>query len=108
MGSDRDHLTKLQISHALGRRSTRVAVLIVEGLSNIMDLIEEQPSAVVEALLDYSKEKNRTEKDEPWREMRKHYIGWFEAVLEEAKRRERRLLHGITGENGPSTNTQSQ
>jgi hypothetical protein len=63
----------------------------------IMDLIEEQPSVVVEALLDYSKEKNRTERDEPRREMRKHYIGWFEAVLEEAKRRERRLLHGITG-----------
>jgi hypothetical protein len=72
MGSD--HLTKLQISHGLGQRSTRVAVLIVESLSNLSDLIEEQPSAVVEALIDHAKERHRTEMAGPRREMRQHYI----------------------------------
>jgi hypothetical protein len=92
-----DHLTKLNISHALGDRSTRVAVLIVENIKNLVEMIEEQPSAVVEALIDHSIELNRTERNTPKRELREHYIKWCETVLEEAKRRERRLLHGITG-----------
>jgi hypothetical protein len=97
MGSDRDHLTKLEIRHALGQRSTRVAVLIVENIKNLVELIEEQPSAVVEALIDHSIELNRAERDTPKRQMRECYIKWCETVLEEAKRRERRLLQGIMG-----------
>jgi hypothetical protein len=53
MGSD--HLTKLHISHALGERSTRVACLIVEAMKGTLDLLDEQPSAVIEGLIDYAK-----------------------------------------------------
>jgi hypothetical protein len=74
-----------------------VAVLIVENIKNLVELIEEQPTAVVEALIDHSIELNRTERNTPRRQLRDCYIKWCETILEETKRRERKLLHGITG-----------
>jgi hypothetical protein len=41
-----DHLTKLNITHALAERSARVAGLIAEGLKGRFDLLDEQSSAV--------------------------------------------------------------
>jgi hypothetical protein len=42
MDRQSEHLTKLQISTALGQRATRVAVLIVESIHLGIDLIDEQ------------------------------------------------------------------
>lgn len=41
-----DHLTKLNITHALVERSARVASLIVEGLKGAFGLLDQQSSAV--------------------------------------------------------------
>jgi hypothetical protein len=60
-----DLLTKLHISHALGERSTRVASHIVETINRVLDLIDEQPTAVVEALIDYGKQKQSQEHRKP-------------------------------------------
>jgi hypothetical protein len=36
-----DHLTKLHIINALGRRLTRVASLLIEGLRNLFDIFRQ-------------------------------------------------------------------
>jgi hypothetical protein len=91
----RDHLTEMQIRHALGESRTRVACLIVESFRTAIDLLDEQSPAVVQALIDYSKsQKNDTE---PRRVLLQALIKYGETALEEAKARERRWLHGITG-----------
>jgi hypothetical protein len=92
-----DDLTKLHISHALGQRSTRVAVLIAESLVLGFDLLEEQPTTVVEAMIDYWKDKGRKEPQSVRYELRKAIIKYAEETLERAKTRDRRLLQGITG-----------
>jgi hypothetical protein len=51
-----DHLTKLHISHALGTRATRVAVLIVESIQLGFELLDEEPTAVIEAVRDHVRE----------------------------------------------------
>jgi hypothetical protein len=94
MGSD--NLTKLQISHALGERSARVACLIVEALKGTLDLLDEQPSAVIEGLVDYAK--NMQPPRGGREDLQVAIIKYGEYALEQARARERRLLTGITGE----------
>jgi hypothetical protein len=93
MGSD--HLTKLHISHALGQRSTRVACLIVEAMKGTLDLLDEQPSAVIEGLIDYAKNIPLVRGRE---DLHVAFVKYAEYRLEHAHERERRLLTGITGE----------
>jgi hypothetical protein len=93
MGSD--HLTKLHISHALGERSTRVACLIIEALKGLFDLLDEQPTAVIEGLIDYAKNTRPVQGRE---DLNVALIKYAEYVLGQARARERRLLCGITGE----------
>jgi hypothetical protein len=90
-----DHLTKLHISHALGDRSARVACLIVEAMKGTLDLLDEQPSAVIEGLIDYAKNIRPPRGREDFQGA---IIKYGEYALEQARERERRLLTGITGE----------
>jgi chorismate synthase len=92
-----DNLTKLHVSHALGKSSTRVAALIVESGSLAAELIEEQPSAVVEALIEFWSQRARSEKRAARRALQEATVKYCEAALGEARARERRLLQGITG-----------
>jgi hypothetical protein len=94
MGSD--DLTKLQISQALGERSARVACLIVEAMKGTLDLLDEQPSAVVEGLIDYAKQMRPPRGGRE--DLQVAFIRYGEYALEQARARERRLLTGITGE----------
>jgi len=100
-----DVLTKLHISHALGARSTRVASHIVETINRVLDLIDEQPTAVLEALIDYAKQKQSQEHRKPRYELGEALVAYGQATLKEARARERRLLQGITGMSEPGTNT---
>ena len=100
-----DVLTKLHISHALGERSTRVASHIVETINRVLDLIDEQPTAVIEALIDYAKQKQSQEHRRPRHDLEEALIAYGQATLEGARARERRWLQGITGVSGPATNT---
>jgi hypothetical protein len=86
---------KLHISHALGDRSTRVACLIVEAMTGTLDLLDEQPSAVIEGLVDYAK---HTRPRRGREDFTVALIKYGEYALEQARVRERRLLSGITGE----------
>lgn len=49
--------TKLHVSSALGQRSTRVAVLVGESILFAVDRIDEQLTAVVEALIEHFQKK---------------------------------------------------
>jgi len=100
-----DVLTKLHMSHALGERSTRVASHIVEMINRVLDLIDKQPTAVVEALIDYGKQKQSQEHKKPRHDLGGALIAYGQATLKEARARERRLLQGITGMSEPGTNT---
>jgi hypothetical protein len=91
----KDHLTKLHISHALGERSTRVACLIVEAMKGTLDLLDEQPSAVIEGLIDYAENIRPVRGREA---LQVAFVKYAEYALEQARERERRLLTGITGE----------
>ena len=103
-----DVLTKLHISHALGERCTRVASHIVETINRVLDLIEEQPTAVLEALIDYSKQRLSQEHRKPRHDLGEALVAYGQATLEEVRASERRLLQGITGMPEPGTNASSQ
>jgi hypothetical protein len=94
-------LTKLDISHALGTRSTSVACHIVETINCVLDLLDEQPTAVVEALIDYANQRQRQERRGARQELGQALIAYGQAGLTEARARERRLLRGITGMSEP-------
>jgi hypothetical protein len=56
----RDKLqTQLQIKSALKERSARVACLIAESMRDVLDLLDEQPPDVIEAMLEGAKEAER-------------------------------------------------
>ena len=94
---DTDHLVKQHIHTALADRSTRVGVLIVQGIANSIDLIEEQPTAVIEAVSEHADKLLREEPKSPRREIREAFKNYCQHVLEEATARERRLYYGLTG-----------
>jgi hypothetical protein len=101
----KDELTKLHVSHALGTRSTRVACQIVETIDCVLDLLDEQPTAVIEALIDYGRQKQSQEHRKPRHELGGALVAYGQTTLKEARARERRLLQGITGMSEPGTNT---
>lgn len=94
-------LTRLHISHALGTRSTRIAVLIVEMLRLVRELLQEQPSAVVEALIEHWEPLCREEKNPSLKDAQIATLKYARHLLDEAKKRERRLYHGLTGNPEP-------
>jgi hypothetical protein len=95
--AESDHLVKLRISTALSERATRMAVLIVESIHLGVDLIDEQPTAVVEAIRDHVEQVICDDPKSPRCELRAAMVGYCKHALEEARKRERQLYHGITG-----------
>jgi len=87
-----DVLTKLHISHALGERSARVASHVVETINRVLDLIDKQPIAVIEALIDYRKQQQSQEHRKPRHDLGEALVAYGQAILKEAQARERRLL----------------
>jgi hypothetical protein len=100
MDPQTDYQTKLQINAALGQRATRVAVLIVESIHLGMDLIDEQRPAVIEALIEHYEKITRDDKRSSRHAVRQCLMEYSKKVLAEARLREHRLYHGITGD-GP-------
>jgi hypothetical protein len=85
-------------STKLENPEARVAILVGEGLRNAGDLLDQQPAAVLEAILDRIKllqlpgyaPKHRYK-------LRAAIIEYLEERLHEAQAREHRLAHAITG-----------
>jgi hypothetical protein len=91
--------TQLQIKSALKERSVRVACLIAESIRNALDLLDEQPPEVIEAMLEGAKEAERTGGLPKQRTaLRAAILKYMEDYsLKEARAKERRLFEGITG-----------
>jgi hypothetical protein len=90
----RDHRKELRIRSALNERDTRVACLISESLRNAFDLVEEQSTTVLQAMLDASVEKERTGqyRVQHRRKLRDALREYLEYALQEAHKREREQL----------------
>jgi hypothetical protein len=93
-----DLQVKLRIGYALNDRLAPISCAIVENLKCSTKLIEELPSAAIEAMLDYSKEQHRLDRprtavERAYKDVRQALITYGEAALREA--RERQLLDGI-------------
>jgi hypothetical protein len=93
---------KLRIGYALSDRLAPIACTIVENLKRSTKLIEELPSAAIEAMLDYSKEQHRLDRprtaaERAYKDVRQAPITYAEVALREAQERERQLLDGIMG-----------
>jgi hypothetical protein len=74
-----DTQTKLRIGYALSDRLAPIACTIVENLKRSTNLIEELPSAAIEAVLDYSKEQHgldrpRTAAERAYKDVRQALI----------------------------------
>jgi hypothetical protein len=97
-----DMQIKLRIGYALSDQLAPIACGIVENLKRSTKLIEELPSAAIEAMLDYSKEQHRQDRprtavERAYKDVRQALITYGEAALREARERERHLLYGIKG-----------
>jgi hypothetical protein len=100
-GMARDKLqTQRHIQAALSDRDTRVAILIGASLRLALDLLDEQPPSVIEVIVSLAKERQLTGNFPKHRsELREALIKYAEeACLKEARARESRLFHGITGQ----------
>jgi hypothetical protein len=91
--------TQTRIKAALKERSVRMACLISESIRHALDLLDEQPPDVIEAMLDGAKEAHRIGGLPKHRQdLRIAILKYMEDhALKEARARERRLFHGITG-----------
>jgi hypothetical protein len=96
---------KLRTGHVLKERDVRMACLIVQSFRNMMDMIDQQSPAVIEALLDFAEDMQ--EPDSPARKdryaVRSALIQYFERALRQSRAREDQLFYGITGFKGPET-----
>jgi hypothetical protein len=93
---------KLAIGYALSDRLAPIACAIVKNITTSTKMIDDLPSAAIEAMLDYSKEQHRLDRprtavERAYKDVRQALITYAEAALREARERERHLLHGITG-----------
>jgi len=93
---------KLHIGYALSDRLVPIACALVENLKRSTKLIEELPSAAIEAMLDHTKEQHRLDRprtavERAYKDVRQALITYGEAALREARERERQLLGGIAG-----------
>jgi hypothetical protein len=93
-----EHITKSQINSALGQKATRVAVLIVESIHLGVDLIDEQPPAVDEALVEHFEKIIREDQKSLRCPLRKCLLEYTKKALIESRMRENRLYYGITGD----------
>jgi hypothetical protein len=89
---------KRQIDQAMEHREARVAVLIGDNIRNALDMLDEQPTAVIEALIEHSKALQLSGNAPKHRhDLRAALIEYLEQRLHEATARERRLARAITG-----------
>jgi hypothetical protein len=86
-----DTRIKLRIGYALSDRLAPIACAIVQNITTSTKLINDLPSAAIEALLDYSREQHRldqlrTELDRAYKDVRAALLKYGEAAFREARR----------------------
>jgi hypothetical protein len=93
---------KLRIGYALSDRLAPMACAIVKNITTSTKMIDDLPSAAIEAMLDYSREQHRLDRprtavERAYKDVRQALITYGEVCLRQARERERLLLDGITG-----------
>ena len=91
-----DDYPKIRVEDALRERDVRIAGMIVESIRHALDLLDEQPPSMLEAICDYLKDLQRTENFR--HNIRKALCEYAEEALKQSRERERRLYKGIRGE----------
>lgn len=79
-----------------------MACAIVKNITTSTKMIDDLPSAAIEAMLDYSREQHRLDRprtavERAYKDVRQALITYGEVCLRQARERERLLLDGITG-----------
>jgi hypothetical protein len=92
------------IDQAMESREARVATLVGDNIRNGLDIIDEQPAAVLRALIERAKRTQLSGSAPKHRyRLRAAIIDYLEERLREAREREHRLAQAITGaENLPN------
>jgi len=86
------------IEQAARSRGARAAILIGDNIRNALDLLDEQPAVVIEALIERAKLLDQSGNVPKHRHrFRIAMIEYLEQQLQEAVARERRLARAITG-----------
>jgi len=89
---------KRDIDEAMRNREARVALLIVDNMRNAVNMIDEQPAAVIEAMIARGRDVQASGNAPKHRyKLRAAIIEYLEERLLEARARERRLADAITG-----------
>jgi hypothetical protein len=89
---------KRDIDQAAKNREARVAFLIGDSIRNALDMLDEQPAAVIEAMIKRGKDLQLSGNAPKHRyRLRAAVIEYLEERLHEARARERRLAQAITG-----------
>jgi hypothetical protein len=96
-----DTQIKLRIGYALSDRLTPIACAIVKNITTSTKMIDDLPSAAIEAVLDYSKEQHRLDRprtaaERAYNDVRQALIAYGEVALREARAREDRSFYGLT------------
>jgi hypothetical protein len=90
-------IDKQQIAEALAKHNVRTACTLVDLVVLVMDLFDVQSSNVMEALIAETKRRHVTGPKNR-QGVREALIQYGKDRLKEARERERRLYHGISGE----------
>lgn len=94
---------KRDINEGWKNREARVATLVADSIRNALDMLDEQPAAVLEAMIDRAKLLQRPGRGPKHRyKVRAALIDYLEERLQEAQARERRLAQAITGVENPN------
>jgi hypothetical protein len=56
-----DYQRKMRVEHALRERDARIAGMIIESVRHALDLLDEQPPSMLEAICDYLKDLRKTD-----------------------------------------------
>ena len=94
------------IDQATRSRDARVAILISDNIGNALDMLDEQPTAVLQAMIECHGQQLRC-RDEPQRrhKFRAALIEYLEQLGRDVGARERRLAQAITGGDQPDDYT---
>jgi hypothetical protein len=95
--------TALRIDYALRGQLSALCAHIMKSLTISTRMIDDLPAVAISTMLEYARANQRndramTELDIAYKDLRAAYINYGEVALKEARMRERRELHGITGE----------
>ena len=89
---------KRDIDQAMENREVRVAILVGDSIRNALDMLDEQPAAIIEAMIERGKHVQLSGNTPKHRyKLRAAFIEYLEERLYEARARERRLAQAITG-----------